>query len=134
MPDVADNVVLIKGWFDHTLPHFVQILQENIAFMHVDCDLYSSTKTVFDALGARLQPGTIIVFDELVSYTSWEQGEWKALYEFCMQTGMQFDWIGKIGGIIPHFDEFISIRDVRERYGVDPEAALIVRALGSAST
>jgi hypothetical protein len=97
--------------------------------MHVDCDLYSSTKTIFDALGSRLQPGTIIVFDELVSYTSWEQGEWKALHELCMQTGMQFDWIGKIGDIIRHFDTFISIRDVRERYGVDPEAALIVRQL-----
>jgi hypothetical protein len=134
MPEVADNVVLIKGWFDQTLPPFLQIAHEPIAFMHVDCDLYSSTKTIFDALGARLQAGTVIVFDELVSYTSWEQGEWKALYELCMQTGMQFDWIGKIGDIIRHFDEFISIKDVRERYGVDPEAALIVREPGRPST
>jgi hypothetical protein len=47
---------------------------------------------------------------------------------------MQFDWIGKIGDIIRHFDAFISIRDVRERYGVDPEAALIVRQLDWPST
>ena len=60
-------------------------LKENsdpVAFIHVDCDLYSSTKTIFDHLGDRLQVGTIILFDEYFNYPNWRNHEFKAFQEF----------------------------------------------------
>ena len=37
---------LIVGLFEDELPAFLARTEEQIAFLHVDCDLYSSTKTV----------------------------------------------------------------------------------------
>ena len=34
------------GLFEDELPAFLARTEEQIAFLHVDCDLYSSTKTV----------------------------------------------------------------------------------------
>ena len=53
-----------------------------VAFIHVDCDLYSSTKTIFSLLSDRIVPGTIILFDEYFNYPNWQQHEYKALQEF----------------------------------------------------
>ena len=68
---VRDNVVLIKGWFDRTLSLFMKdvVNDKQLALLHVDCDLYSSTKTIFDIFEINIRPGTIIVFDELFNYT-----------------------------------------------------------------
>src|SRR5581483_604410 len=46
MPTVQDNVRLHVGWFHETLPGFVRDAQAPLAFLHIDCDLYSSAKTV----------------------------------------------------------------------------------------
>jgi hypothetical protein len=54
LPRVEKNVKLIKGWFDKTLPTFIQKEKRDIAYLHVDCDLYSSTKTIFEALGNQI--------------------------------------------------------------------------------
>lgn len=44
LPAVKDNVELHVGLFEDTLPGFAKEHNENIAFMHVDCDIYSATK------------------------------------------------------------------------------------------
>jgi hypothetical protein len=94
LPEVRQNVVLIKGWFNETLPTFLAQNNGMAGFIHIDCDLYSSTKTVFDLLTPRLGPGTVIVFDEYFNYPEWEQGEHKAFGEFLSQTGMSCEFIG----------------------------------------
>ena len=38
-----DHVRLHRGWFTDTLPAFAAQCTEPIGFVHVDCDLYSST-------------------------------------------------------------------------------------------
>jgi hypothetical protein len=53
-----------------------------IALLHIDCDLYSSTKTIFELLSDRIVPGTVIVFDELVNYPAFKKHEVLAFYEF----------------------------------------------------
>ena len=63
-PEVADNVQLHIGYFEDTLPGFLEEHQSPAAFVHIDCDIYSSTVTVLEALKDRLRPGTVIVFDE----------------------------------------------------------------------
>ena len=46
-PDIPGATV-VAGLFEDTLPAFLAETDEAIAFVHVDCDLYSSTKTVLD--------------------------------------------------------------------------------------
>src|SRR5687768_7796285 len=71
-PKVASNVTLIEGWFDETLPRFLSHVEGPIAFLHVDCDIYSSTRTVLELTAPRLVPGAIIAFDEFFNYTGFE--------------------------------------------------------------
>jgi hypothetical protein len=64
LPLVNKNVILIDGYFDDTLPKFIKKNNKPISFMHIDCDLYSSTKTIFQHLHNNLVHGSVIVFDE----------------------------------------------------------------------
>ena len=55
--------------------------------MNIDCDLYSSTKTVLEHLYQQIVKNTIIRFDDLLPsplspYPNWMNGEWKALSEW----------------------------------------------------
>jgi hypothetical protein len=94
MPVVEPNVNLIKGWFEDSLPLFCAKHAGNIGLLHVDCDLYSSTKTVFKVLEPRLVPGTVIVFDEYLNYPGWEQGEFLAFREFLASSGLTYTYLG----------------------------------------
>lgn len=95
LPKVKSNVSLVKGWFDKTLPEFISEHQgQPIGFIHVDCDLYSSTKTIFEVLAQQIQPGCVIVFDEYFNYPGWEEGEYKAFQEFIKDTGLAYEYIG----------------------------------------
>jgi hypothetical protein len=84
-PKVSANVSLVKGLFADTLPGFLESHAAPIAFLHVDCDLYASTKCVFDRLGERIGPGCVIVFDEYFNYPGWQEHEHKAFMEFVGQ-------------------------------------------------
>jgi len=99
VPNLRPNVRPVKGWFDKSLPEFAQQHEgETIAFMHIDCDLYSSTKTVFESLGHMIVPGTVILFDEYLSIPVDGDCEYKAFMEFLEQSGMGMEYIGKIRG------------------------------------
>lgn len=88
-PAVLHNVKLIKGLFKDTLgPFKSKILKEEpIAFLHVDCDIYSSTCDILNALGDNLITGSIILFDEYYNYPSFREHEYKAFNEFLQSTG-----------------------------------------------
>ena len=93
-PKVPDNVLFHVGYFDATLPGFLDTYEEPVAFLHVDCDLYSSTVTILDGLGSRLQPGAIVLFDEYYNFHRWQQHEFKAFQEFVDRTGVKYEYIG----------------------------------------
>jgi len=93
IPSVRENVELHKGWFDLTLPEFAGDNAGKISFMHIDCDLYSSAKTVFEVLGERIQAKTIIVFDEFFNYPGWQEHEYKAFMEFCAARQAKYSFI-----------------------------------------
>ena len=65
-----------------------------MGFIHIDCDLYSSTKTIFDLLKERIKPGCVLVFDEYFNHPSWEEDEYKAFMEFIAETGLKYEYIG----------------------------------------
>ncbi len=93
LPKVPDNVEFHVGYFDATLPGFLAAHPEPVAFLHVDCDLYSSTVTIFDALGNRLQPGAVILFDEYYNFHRWQQHEFRAFQEFVSRVGLRYEYI-----------------------------------------
>ncbi|MFO1039693.1 MAG: TylF/MycF/NovP-related O-methyltransferase [Geminicoccaceae bacterium] len=93
LPRVPSNVELIKGWFSATLPGFVGAHPGPLALLHVDCDLYSSTRCILDHLGERIVPGTIIVFDEYFDYPGWEDHEFRAFREFVVDHGVSYRYL-----------------------------------------
>ncbi len=93
VPRVPKNVELVKGWFSDTLPEFVERHPGPVDFLHIDCDLYHSAKTVFDYLGDRIQAGTVICFDEFMNYTGWKEGEFKAFHEFIQQCSFGVEYL-----------------------------------------
>jgi len=97
LPDVRNNVELIKGWFNETLINFIKKHNKKISFIHIDCDLYSSTKYVLDTLKNYIDKDCIIVFDELVNQLSYEKSELKAFYEFINENKVDYEWIGMNG-------------------------------------
>jgi hypothetical protein len=61
------NVRLVKGWFNETLPAFLAANPATgFALVHIDCDLYESTKVALDLVWDRVVPGGIVAFDELL--------------------------------------------------------------------
>jgi hypothetical protein len=94
LPEVPSNVRLHKGWFSDTVPAFLAAEPGPIAFLHVDCDIYSSTRLVFEQLGPRLGSGAVIVFDEYFNYHGWRQHEWKAFQEWVAARGVAYEYLG----------------------------------------
>lgn len=94
LPKVEHNVMLHKGWFDDTLPKYLVNIDigRSISYLHIDCDLYSSTQTIFRLLADKIVSGTIIVFDEYFNYPGWQSGEFKAFKEFIASSGRKYEY------------------------------------------
>ncbi len=61
-----EHVSLVKGWFDDTVPEFIRSNPHmSFSLLHVDCDLYQSTKVVLEHVLKRLNVGGVILFDEI---------------------------------------------------------------------
>jgi len=93
LPKVPPNVEFVVGWFNETLPGFKQAHPEPVAFMNVDCDLYSATKTIFEELDQQIVAGTVIVFDEYLVNDSWRQDEFKAFQEWVNANAVQYRYL-----------------------------------------
>ena len=94
MPKVEKNVLLYKGLFEDTIPEWKKKYCKNISFINIDCDLYSSTKSIFNFLGDKITSGTIILFDELIGYDGFEEHELKAFKEFIFDNNLDFECLG----------------------------------------
>lgn len=93
LPKVLPNVTLIKGWFDETLPGFLEKNREPLAFLHLDADTYDSTALVLKLLTGRIQTGTIVVFDEYLGYPNWQLSEFLAWQQFCEREGIRYRYL-----------------------------------------
>ena len=67
-PEVPKHIELHKGWFKDTLPNWKQQHKGPIAFLHMDADIYSSTKEVLMSLNDQIVSGTVITFDEFCNF------------------------------------------------------------------
>lgn len=94
LPKVASNVRLIKGWFDETLPPFLNEHLEKFSVIHIDADTYITTKLLFGLLRDRIAVGTIIIFDEYHGFPNWERGEFMAWQEFVSAGNLKYEYLG----------------------------------------
>ena len=81
----SSRATLVKGFYEDSL---TETLREEHAFkpasvLMLDCDYYSSTKTAMEWMKPYIQAGTVLLFDDWVSYgDDNELGQQKALEEF----------------------------------------------------
>lgn len=96
LPVVIENVELITGLFEDTLVPFLESHAGDLAFLHVDCDLYGGTVTILDACKDRIKAGTVIVFDEYFNYPGWEQHEYLAWQQFCAEHDVEYEYLSMV--------------------------------------
>jgi len=98
-----NNCRLEVGLFEDTVPRFCQRAEGllSVALLHIDCDLYSSTKTVLDNMMPMIRRqaphrwhGLLIVFDEWHGYEGCEDHEQRAWREFAEENDITWTAIG----------------------------------------
>jgi hypothetical protein len=93
LPSVLPNVRLVKGWFDKTLPAFLQENAQAFSLIHIDCDTREAATAVFEQIGQRIRVGTILVFDEYFGYRGWRIGEFKAWQALVNARGISYEYL-----------------------------------------
>jgi hypothetical protein len=96
IPRFLENVIIEKGLFHDSIPRFLKNNDNPVAFIHIDCDLYSSTKVIFDLMRERFVKDSILVFDEFFNYPGWKQHEFRAFREFVENDKRNFEYIGYV--------------------------------------
>lgn len=115
-PDVSNlsdepvDIDFVKGYFEESVPAFFERLQEAfdgtppaVALVHLDADLYASTRLVLKELSPFLRKGSVLVFDDVLCGTAsrnanaLQQGEdpkevWEALHETMLAGDSVWPW------------------------------------------
>jgi hypothetical protein len=88
------------GLFNETVPSYFQSLAESVtplSFLHIDCDLYSSSALILssllqysDQLLLSSTSCTLLLFNELIDYSTFEEHEIKAFYEFAQAVSTKY--------------------------------------------
>jgi hypothetical protein len=93
-PRIPRNAELVIGWFNETLDGFLALHTDRIKFLHIDCDLYSSTRGVLSQCAEQLTAGSIILFDEYFNYPGWQEGEFRAFQEMIATHEADYRYLG----------------------------------------
>jgi tetratricopeptide (TPR) repeat protein len=81
----------IAGEFAQTLPAFFARARPKAALINFDADLYASTLCALDHARPVIDAATILVFDEFIVNSGWENDEFRALEEFCDREGLGYE-------------------------------------------
>ena len=81
----------IVGKFEDTLPGFFSNPRPKASIINFDADLYSSTICALNFSKAVIDKHTILIFDEFIINKNWEQDEYKALNEFCLNNNWTYE-------------------------------------------
>lgn len=92
LKDQKPKLKIIKGFFNDTL---IGNLPNKISFLHLDADLYISTKDPLKQCLPRMNSGGIIIFDELHEEVKWP-GVKQAVEEECIPLGLQPKWFPEV--------------------------------------
>ncbi|TVT15131.1 hypothetical protein FNH06_36740 [Amycolatopsis acidiphila] len=88
------GVRIVKGYFDGSLTPELAKEVGTVSLAHLDADLYSSTVTALKWLTPLLQPGSLLLFDELLGE---DPAEARALTEWAAETGTRLAFLGLFG-------------------------------------
>ena len=88
----VSNTTMVVGLFEDTLPEVRW--PEYIGLVHLDADLYSSTRDALDGLRGHLKPGCYICFDEWWGYDGCADYEQLAWHEYAADTGLSWTVVG----------------------------------------
>lgn len=84
------SVVIRKGWFSQT---FQQPRPEEIAFLHIDSDLYQSVKDTLEAFYPLVVEGGIVLFDDFGHF----EGCRRAFYEYLVEKRHEYPLLERHG-------------------------------------
>lgn len=94
LPKVKENVVLVKGWFEDSLPIWLKQNPGPFSFVYIDSSTYKAAITVLELLGpTRIIKGTYILFDEYLGFYGWQNQEFKAWQEYCSKYKVEYKYI-----------------------------------------
>jgi hypothetical protein len=93
LPAMPENVTLHAGWFADTLPAFLDRHSGAVRFANIDCDLYSSARSVLELLADRIVTGSVIVFDEYLMHQQWREDEFRAFQEIVASRGWRYEYL-----------------------------------------
>ena len=77
--------VIVNGWYDKTLTRAIRDEHRlsKAAVVHIDCDLYESTRVVLEFVAPLLVDGTVLIFDDWFHFNGHPlRGEQKAFNEW----------------------------------------------------
>lgn len=83
---------IVDGLYRLTLPF---TFPEQLGLIHIDCDVYSSTRDVLFGCNDYIQEGTVLIFDEYWGYQYYADHEYKATHEWMDKTGNTIEWLGR---------------------------------------
>ncbi len=86
-----DGGTFIAGKFEDKLPTFFSKPRPIASIINFDADLYSSTFFALNYAKTIIDKDTILIFDEFIINTHWEQDEYKALNEFCSNNNLTYE-------------------------------------------
>jgi hypothetical protein len=96
VPAIDDRrVTFFRGWFQDTLPTY-QAPPHDTLVVNIDCDLYSSTISVLNAVHSLIKPGTYIYFDEFFDRAH----EMRAFDEFLSSSQLRFRLMAADVGLV----------------------------------
>ena len=94
LPEVEGNVELVVGYFDQSLPMWVENNSKPFSLLIIDSDLYSSACSILDILGTKqIVSGTLILFDEYFGHIGWRNNEFKAWQEFVQKHKIEYEYL-----------------------------------------
>lgn len=101
-PVVRDNVKLVQGLFNESLPPFIKSHYKSrnpvdITYLHIDCDLYAGAIDALTLLDKYIAPGCVLLFDDLINYPDYRDHEILALWEWLQATGRKLEVVGVKG-------------------------------------
>jgi O-methyltransferase len=65
-----DKVIMVDGWFEDTCNQETirRFRMRGASIIHIDCDLFSSTRVALDFIRPLMLDGTVIIFDDWYCY------------------------------------------------------------------
>lgn len=90
IPKVSGGEFIV-GKFEDTLPKFFSETRPVASVINFDADLYSSTLCALNYSKPVIDKSTVLIFDEFIMNENWEQDEYRALNEFCLNNNYEYE-------------------------------------------